>query len=206
MGGNAGLAVSVAGDLFSGWSVINQNSFYGFGIVDDTSSACTVQYPSLLQDLLPITSFTVKYTMHELCLPVLLPPGPFVPQPPPYVPPPPVVPPPPGAPNPFGTTTGSTGSTTGFDTGFVPNPPAFPGFSDVTILSNWASTGVMTLLGATAVGLCALFGIVIAVNTSKKKDEVPLDVLLQNNDESIVTHENPVHQANLGVQTNQFFE
>jgi len=84
-------------------------------------------------------------------------------------------------------------------------PPAFPGNSDATVLTGWASTGVMTLIGAGMVGLCGLFAITIAVNTSKDENTVPLAAALDGDEANAITYDNAIHVANIGAQQNTLF-
>jgi hypothetical protein len=165
----AGLAVSVSGDLFSGWEMTNlSEEKTGFGLMTNLLyDDCAYQQTQFLREVSEST-FTVEYTMFERCG------APFVP--------------------PVNAEVHTSNAV-----------PAFPGDSNATILTGWASTGVMTLIGAGLVGLCGLFAITVALNTSKDETQVPLAVALEGAEESVISHDNALHVASVGALNNNLY-
>ena len=198
---SAGIVVSVGNILFAGWQEGSVGSFAysNQSLQDDCSQAKIVRLTG--ESLIPVGAASVEYTVSELCL--YIPPDVPVPTPSaaPSIPIIPGVPTPPAVP--FTTTTGGTGflGTTGSaatTTGVV-NSQTQP-------IVSWGSTGVMSIIGAGFVGLCGLFAIVIALNTSRKEESVPLAVVLEAPEGNVITHDNAIHVANLGALNNGIYE
>jgi len=70
---------------------------------------------------------------------------------------------------------------------------AFPGETTNNVLENYPTTAVATGVAGGFLGLCAIFAVLVAVNSTKSKEEVPLDVILDTNEASAVTHDNAIY-------------
>ena len=84
-------------------------------------------------------------------------------------------------------------------------PPLYPGTSTNSVVTSYATTGVTTSIAVGFVGICAIFAILVAVNSTKSKEEVPLDTLLETSEANAVAHDNAIYLNGVSTLQNTMY-
>ena len=82
---------------------------------------------------------------------------------------------------------------------------AFPGATTNNVLENYPTTAVATAVAGGFLGFCAIFAVLLAVNSTKSKEEVPLDTLLETSEANAVAHDNAIYLNGVSSMQNTMY-